>query len=274
MTQSKIAVDGKFQTQKHRLLKTWDEIQRVQTDFCFLQEVSAYYMSEYWVNQAKSVLDVGVGNGYGLGKLQELFPQKKYTGVDISIELVELARSELGSRDVELKVQDFFEVTECYDFIITRLLWQHLPTSRLDEAFDLMERITAPGGEVMVVDAHDRLRLFSPELPKFRDIITAYTEAQLASGRNRAVGELIKQKAQERPLWKVGFDHKFILPSSIPGNLPRFQKIYELWLDLFEETGEVDMSFDDARSEICAWQQTSAAYTQAGLHVFRLDRTD
>ena len=44
--------DAKFDTRKKQLLQIWDELQRLQTDLCFDQELSAYYMSDHWLEDA------------------------------------------------------------------------------------------------------------------------------------------------------------------------------------------------------------------------------
>jgi len=78
------AHDTKFDIRSKQLQRIWDELQRLQTDFCFDQELSAYYMCDYWLNDARSILDAGTGNGYFLNRIRELFPRKQYTGIDIS----------------------------------------------------------------------------------------------------------------------------------------------------------------------------------------------
>ncbi|MBL0714117.1 MAG: class I SAM-dependent methyltransferase [Desulfosarcina sp.] len=261
-----------FATRDQRLLAIWDEIQRVQTDFCFAQEVSAYYYSEHWIHNVKTVLDVGTGNGYFLSKLQTLFPEKDYTGIDTSREFIGLAQAHLGSSGVQLKTRDYFNVTGVYDFVIMRLFWQHLPNSRLEEALNKLTEITKPGSSVLISDAYDEVRYFLPALPEFRKIIAAYTNQQKSARRNRDIVTTLRDWAESMDLWRVGCDLPLILPSSIPGYLHLFGRIYELWLDLFEVLNELDIDFTPARKELKHWRDNAGAYTQAGLHVMRIDR--
>ena len=49
-------------------------------------------------------------------------------------------------------------------------------------------------------------------------------------------------------------------------------RIHELWIELFECLGELAMDFTPAREELARWKEDEQAYTQAGVHVTRLDR--
>jgi SAM-dependent methyltransferase len=271
-TTTNIQHEPKFDTRNQHLLYIWDEIQRVQTDFCFAQELSAYYMSEYWINTARSVLDVGTGNGYFLSRLLERFPDRDYTGIDISKELIDLATSNLKNTSVRILAQDYFAVTDVYDFVIMRLFWHHLPQDRITEALDKLVKITKPGSSVLVSDAFDEVRRFVPDLPEFRRVITMYTHQQRAVGRNRDIVGTLLEWGQTVDSWQVASDIRLILPSSIPGYLQLYRRIYELWIELFECLRELDIDFSPAKEELSQWCKNPHAFTQAGLRVIRLDR--
>ena len=270
--ESSIDRDTKFDTCDQRLLRIWDEIQRVQTDFSFAQEISAYYMSYNWIQEVSSVLDVGTGNGYFLSKLQERFPDREYTGIDISQEFIDLAKSNLRNIRVQLKTQDYFTVTGVYDFVIMRLFWQHLPHYRIKEALSKLTDITKPGSSALISDAYDEARCFVPALPEFQKVITTYTHQQSAVERNRDIVSTLIDLVKTTPSWRVGCEIPLILPSSIPGYLRLYNRIYELWIELFECLGELDIDFTPAKEELAHWRENAGAYTQAGLRVVRLDR--
>jgi len=264
--------NGKFDTRNQLLLRIWDEIQSVQTDFCFPQELSAYYMSDHWIQTTRTVLDVGTGNGYFLSKLLEMFPNKDFTGIDISSELMELARLRLEGRAVDLRNEDYFGHHGVYDFIIMRLFWQHLPEDRIGEALRKLEELTGPGASVLISDAYDDVRRFMPDMPAFRAMINAYTRQQAAIGRNRNIVDVLIDWAESEDSWCVGEDIRLILPSSIHGYRNLFGRIYELWVELFECVGELEMDFTPAKDELGRWSRDEYAFTQAGLRVVRLDR--
>lgn len=265
-------IDGKFNTRNQRLLQIWDEIQCVQTDFCFPQELSAYYMSDHWLRHAQSVLDVGTGNGYFLSKILEKFPDKHYVGIDISTELTELASQKMQDCGVELLRRDYFDHAGVYDFVIMLLFWQHLPESRIGEALQKLEELVPPGASVLIADAYDEVRRFVPDMPVFRRMIKAYTTQQTAVGRNRNIINLLLNWAESTDLWRVGENLKLIIPSSIHGYRSLFGRIYELWIELFECLGELEIDFTSVKQELMRWSGDESAFTQAGLRIVRLDR--
>lgn len=264
--------NGKFDTHNRTLLRIWDEIQCVQTDFCFPQELSAYYMSDHWVRRALTVLDVGTGNGCFLSKLLRNFPNKRCAGIDISTELLELATPRLEGLKVKLTTQDYFDHEGVYDFVIMRLFWQHLGKDRIAEAQEKLEELTRPGASVLISDAYDEVRLFVPDMPAFREVIRAYTDQQADIGRNRNIINMLLEWAESRDSWRVGEDIRLILPSSIHGYRSLFGRIYELWIELFECLGELKTDFEAAKEELRQWFRNETNYTQAGLRVVRLDR--
>jgi SAM-dependent methyltransferase len=264
----------KFETQNSNLFQIWDEVQRVQADFCFPQEISAYYMSENWIKSANKILDVGTGNGYFLGMISAYFPEKFYTAIDISKEFIEKAKQDQKISNVTYRVQDYFDLERQFDFIIMRLFWQHLPLERLKEAFLRLEKLTKIGSSVLITDAWDSARYFQPDLPEFRKIISAYTEQQIASGRDRNILERLLVEVTEEKKWEIGTDLKFIIPSTIGSNLNLFYRVYDLWIKLFECLGELKVDYSPAKEELKNWKKETSNYTQAGIRIIRLDRIE
>jgi len=264
--------DAKFDTSEKQRLQIWDDLQRLQADLCFDQEIAAYYMSDKWLDDARTVLDVGTGNGYFLNKIWQHFPNKSYTGIDISEELIDIAKSVTGNAAIRLQAQDYFDVEGQFDFIIMRLFWQHLPMTRIDEACAKLEKITNPGASVLISDAYDEVRCFYPPLIEFQQVIGAYKQQQIEIERNRDILGTIKDWANSTAIWSVGYELSVILPSTIPGKIKLYHQIYKLWIDLFENLGELQMDFGPVKKEISRWKTNDSAYTQAGIRVIRLDR--
>ena len=163
MRQAKLSdrADPLFRTRKPTILEIWDQIQRLQTDFAFAQELSCYYTTPQW-HAAKTVLDLGTGNGYYLKKIAARFPDKIYHGVDVSAELIAIAEREVSGENVSFSHRTLFDVKEPYDFVLMRLLLQHLDD--VQAVLDHVAALTRPGGTALIIDAHDPLRFFYPDL--------------------------------------------------------------------------------------------------------------
>jgi len=113
------------------------------------------------------ITDVGCGPGYLLQVTAKEFPRNKLVGVDISAEMVERARANLGSMGYGERVEfrqgsaddlPFDDGTQ--DFVVSTLSLHHWadPHSSFDEIY----RVLKPGGQMLILDIRrDARRMFS-----------------------------------------------------------------------------------------------------------------
>ncbi len=261
--------DPLFRTQKRSVLEIWDQMQRLQTDFALAQELTFYFTSPQW-HAARTVLDLGTGNGYYLSKIAARFPDKSYHGVDVSPELIAIAETEVGGGKLSFSPRYLFDVTEPYDFVLMRLLLQHLDD--IQTVLDHVATITKPGGSVLIIDSHDPLRFFYPDLPEFVEFFTIYAEHERQAGRDRRVASRLDQAIASSVVWKPAGTLQLLIPSTIPGNLKLFTKTYTLLVDLVEQVGEIQYDFSSVKKSWRRWSDLPNAYTQVGLNLICLDR--
>lgn len=261
--------DPHFQTQKEEILKIWDQMQRLQTDFALAQELTFYYTSSQW-HCADTVLDLGTGNGYYLMKIADRFPRKRYHGVDISAELIAIAKKEAGKGNVSFSHRSLSDVAEPYDFVLMRLLLQHVDD--IQAVLNHVAMLTTPGKAALIIDAHDPLRMFHPPLSEFMKFFTAYTEHERKAGRDRDVANRVEQVIASSTAWRLGGILQLLIPSTIPGNMELFTRTYTLLVDLVEQAGELQYDFPSAKEAWRQWLEESEAYTQVGLNLIRIDR--
>ena len=269
MTEQNSHVDLFFGTQKQAVLDIWNQMQRLQTDFAFAQELSFYYTSAQW-HAAKTVLDLGTGNGYYLGKIAARFPGKIYHGIDVSAELIAIAETEAGGENIAFSQCSIFDVKETYDFVLIRLLLQHLDD--IQASLDHIAALTRPGGSAFIIDAHDPLRFFYPELPEFTAFFAAYVEHEQEAGRDRHVVNRVGHALASSAVWRMGDTLQLLIPSTIPGNLELFTKTYSLLVDLVEQAGEFQYDFSTVKEAWRRWAKRPDAYVQVGLNLIRIDR--
>lgn len=267
--QSSEPSDPHFDTRETLILKIWDRMQRIQTDFAFSQELSLYYTMPQW-HDAKSVLDVGCGNGYYLRRLANEFPDKTYLGVDISSELLNIAERESLGSNVSFQMGDLFSVEGQYDCVVMRLLLQHLDD--IPRVFGHLTEVIRPGGIAVVIDANDPVRVFSPALPLFTEFFSAYVARERLAGRDRDVVSRVIDAVGISPHWTMRDAMSVLIPSTIDGNLELFTETYTLLVDLVREVGDFEFDFDRVKSEWQQWSSSSNSYTQVGLHLIPVQR--
>lgn len=258
-----------FGTEKLSIAQIWDQMQRLQTDFALAQELTYYYTSAQWL-KAKTVLDLGTGNGYYLGKIAQRFPDKVYHGVDISPEFIDIALREAATANISFALGSLFDVTEPSDFVLMRLVLQHMDD--IPAILDQAARLTNPGGSALIIDAYDPFRFFHPELPEFMEFFSTYAEHERMAGRDRRVAYRVEQALASNPFWRPGSTLQLLIPSTIEGNLNLFAKTYTLLADLVEQSGKFQYNFRAVKDAWRRWTERTDAYTQVGLILIGIDR--
>jgi SAM-dependent methyltransferase len=240
----------------------WKELQDIQVEFSFDQEVSIYYSSDRWMS-ARKVLEVGSGTGYHTRCLHHHFSDKEYHGVDTLKPLVDHARKVNSSANIEFECRDYFDVCGRYDAIVMRLFLQHLdnPVDALVHAKSMLNS----GGIIIIIDACDDYRLYVPNAPLYLEFFRRYAELQYRDGRNRRIIDSIESMASEL---NVDFieNGTHVIPSTLQNNFDLLWRTYSLFLSLVERSGYMKgYDFEMVSNEWENWKHLPNAYTQVAI---------
>lgn len=99
-----------------------------------------------------SALDVSCGTGEGLLMLREK-TKGKIRGVDISEEMLKIAKQKISEKNIELKkasVEKLPYEDETFDVVISTEAFHHYPNP--DKAISEMNRVLKKGGELIITD--------------------------------------------------------------------------------------------------------------------------
>lgn len=258
-----------FETSDNRLNKIWIELQKVQVEFSFAQELMMYHISPHWAN-AKTVVELGSGTGYHLGRLADRFPDKSYSAIDISPELTAYARQNEPQID-HFQACDVYKLEGHYDFCILRLFLQHLPDT--DQVLTKIAEVTNPGGAILVIDSDDSERLYDPPVPRFMQFFNEYTSRETGKGRRRNVKSSVMQAMRGNKDWHIAKASNFVIPSTIDNNLHLLRRTYTLFMEM-QSICEQMKGFDlnPAIEEWREWCALDNVYTQVGLTALLLER--
>ncbi len=97
-------------------------------------------------------LDVGCGLGFLTKITKSLVPNSSATGVDISLELIEIAKRDSEDKYI-FKVDDVYDLSfksDQFDLTICQTLLMHL--SQPEKALRQMIRVTKPKGQIIVIE--------------------------------------------------------------------------------------------------------------------------
>ena len=103
-------------------------------------------------NPGGRVLELAAGTGQWTGLLADLADDLVAT--DASPEMLELNRVKHGERAIRYEVADVFglEATHDFDAVFFGFFLSHVPPSRFDDFWTIVDGLLAPGGRVFFVD--------------------------------------------------------------------------------------------------------------------------
>lgn len=126
-----------------------------------------------------TVVDLGCGSGALLLPLAELFPKLQFIGVDLSENMLNLAKAESTKRqltNISFLRENFSQLTSIatnsIDFVYCSMAIHHLPTvSSLNDTFREVGRVLDPRGGFFLVDfgrlrSDPAIRLFVGDAPE------------------------------------------------------------------------------------------------------------
>lgn len=249
----------------------WDQLLEAQTDVFLPHEIEFFLANEAWA-EACSVLDVGCGNGYYLSRLKTFFPQKRYTGIDISPRLIEIASSNGASDGVHYQTADFFEYEphEQHDIVLMRLIVQHM--KGIGDILQHAAGLIKDDGRVVVIEPDPEHFANHPQTPMFDELLRRVADHASNNARNKGNLSRLGSGLDAVPGWRLSGHVRKTVPHTGPFANTRLLQMLQLWIDILEGAGEIDFAFDDARHEIKAWSQNKTAYNQIGIQIMVLER--
>ena len=166
------------------------EIRRLHTQATLLWDRELTVLTSLGLPSDQPVLDIGCGPGFIAGGLAAFNSAGSVTGLDTSLELLDIARTVVLPERPNLMVQPGNAYATglpaaAFQFVYNRLIYQHLdePSRALQEA----HRVTRPGGTVCVMDVDDAWLTVHPTIPAFDTFTALACRAQAANGGDRHI---------------------------------------------------------------------------------------
>ncbi len=249
----------------------WDSLLDAQTNLLLPFELQFFHASKDWA-RAQNVLDAGCGNGFYLTELRNFFPEKNFTGIDISHDLVSIAINNYPDKAITFEEADFFkhEPSQKYDTILMRLIVQHMTC--LDEIFDHAAKIMQPNGSLIIIEPEPRQLLNIPPTPIFLELINEIPKAAAKQNKNRSSLDQLGNNLKEIVGWNIAEDELIKVPQIGPFANSNLMQMYLLWIDIFDNAKAFPFDYDKARDELEVWSQLETAYSQIALRIFQMKR--
>ncbi|MCW5696472.1 MAG: methyltransferase domain-containing protein [Bauldia sp.] len=250
----------------------WDELLSLQAEL-FIPSELAFFLEAPELRNARSILDVGCGNGDYVANLCGYLPGTRFTGIDVSAELVAAAARRHDEPQLAFAHRDFFDYVPAgapHDAILFRFVVQHLRDfgAVLRHAASCL----APGGSVVVIEVDRDASLAQPAMPRFDAMIDAYVGEAARRGRMRAQLDRMAAIATGLPGWTVVREAPIRVPFLGPFEGTKVARLYQSWIDICERTGGFEHPFDDVRSEVSSWARESSAFSRLAGRALQIRR--
>ena len=255
-------------------LLRWEGLLEAQVDLFLPFELQLLIGLPAW-QEVVTALDVGRGNGEYIGRLSQFFPEKRFTGIDVSPELIGAARARRLGPNVDFVLSDFFSYRPngtVFDAILMRLTLQHF--EGIERVLAHAENCLARRGSLFIIESDPSRFRNRPETPKFAELLRVYEAATAAAKKNRSRLSELADLLASASGFVLADDFSAVVPHIGPFQQSRLLQMFLLWLDVFEASGVVRYDFAEVRKELEVWAANSAAYNQVGIKILRLCKAE
>ncbi|MBA2710957.1 MAG: alpha/beta fold hydrolase [Tatlockia sp.] len=183
---------------------------QAQVDLFWKQELQRY--QAYGLKDGMKILDAGCGWAYLTTKLCQHFHSVKVTALDQDPEMIKYASHNLHEKKLQDRVslvQNSITSSQLesnqFDFVIARLLLEHLP----DPSLGLAEiyRVLKPGGTVVLINNDFDFHTWTyPKVSALKAIYNAYKNCRQAEGGHPTIGRSLPALLSKAGFKEVEFD--------------------------------------------------------------------
>jgi ubiquinone/menaquinone biosynthesis C-methylase UbiE/acyl carrier protein len=174
------------------------EVKRLKAQVALFWKKEIQFYRLFGLKDSMNVLECGSGPGYLVEKLLAEFPNSHYTALEVDPYLFKILEKNATVNEqkrydvVQQSIMNTGFSDNSYDFIITRLVLEHLPDPI--GAVKEIYRILKPHGKAVLIanDFEFHLRTY-PDIPELKILYDAYCRSRQAEGGNPKIGRELPQ---------------------------------------------------------------------------------
>lgn len=255
----------------------WNYFLKGQADLYFGQEAEWLSQQDSWI-KARTVLELGSGNGAYLSRLSEMFKEKTYLGLEKQPAFVEKSNAQFGrsgltfiEADAEIEYENY---RNQFDVVLYRLTLQHLKNPKL--SLQLAHQYLKHDGYIIIIDSYDLAKSSSHKMQLFEEASRQHNERNKSAFKgNRRITIEILEELQNKNGSLSGLYEVVHTSLDVQGNrlekgirfeneqdrkryfnhallfLSILRKGYEVPIDLLEAHNELQVYLKDQKSWVC-----------------------
>lgn len=179
-----------------------NEIRRLKAQVELFWDKELRCLRMFGLRDGMRILECGCGPGHVIEKLLQSLPSSDVTGLEIDRFLVQKSKETLvalgGDRGhiVEQSIMQMDFVDNSFDFVIARLVLEHLPDPL--NAVKEVYRVLKTGGKGVFIDNDFDMHLRAyPDIPELNELYDAYCRCRIAEGGKPRIGRELPGILQE-----------------------------------------------------------------------------
>lgn len=182
---------------------------KIQVDAPWPREAEC--LEYHGLKDARSVLDIGTGNGYFMCRLAERYPEKRFTGIEVSEELIAIAQKaaeERGLANVSFVNAScpLPEITGSYDFALARLALYCAPKRK--EIMSWVHGLLDVGGRMVIVEVDVSQCYSYPKSDAWDKLFTAVQEIDHGMNSDPFLGRKLPHLLLQAGFGGIFFEQK------------------------------------------------------------------
>jgi SAM-dependent methyltransferase len=239
----------------------WDRLLNLQVELFLSQELVSFAQIPAWT-AARTVLDLGCGNGYYLARLRAAYPEKDYLGIDRSPELIDIARTTHGGARLHFAIGDLHRpaLPHPVDIVLLRFVIQHL--NDLGSLLTTVGPLLSKGGALIVIEPDLPASRVSPAIPLLLGMLRAFEGRQERLGKLRVQLDRLAAIVDRTAGWRAHEER-----SVASQNVQTAAAVFLGWVDACEQSGGFDYPFSETRAEIFRWAGGPNATSEIALRI-------
>jgi 2-polyprenyl-3-methyl-5-hydroxy-6-metoxy-1,4-benzoquinol methylase len=257
-----------MQDQFSTAIRVWDSLLTQQVALFAPSEIDHLSSLSSW-QSARTVIDIGCGNGDYVAALQRAFPWPKFHGIDSSPGLIEIARQRHHINGITFHTGDVTRQSPnlIADAIILRFVVQHLA----DPAafFEHLRRHAHDRTMVVIIEPNFAKSSACPALARFSNLVARYEETCRARCNARtAVGDDQLLQSLYGGSWTLADTSTVVSRHQrAVWSEQDLSGVFEGWISSLETSGAVDANYGAVRSELAEWMACSGQSADIALTV-------
>lgn len=241
----------------------WEGLLRLQSTVTLKTDLEFFFNNKDFAG-AQSILDFGCGPGDTIEFLNNYFPNKYYTGVDLSADYIQFANEKYGHfKNIKFVCDNIYNFQGAkFDCVILRLVIQHL--ADIESLFKQLKSLLTKNGTIIIIDSDDTLKKFSVSTPILERMYENLQTNQSVKGGSRQVIHHIGKDSNNFGYMEIDSQSKAVV-SFTSSEKENLMQMFCHASEIIKRKFKVEVDQEALYQELNNWRMAMHSYAQVGM---------